>query len=56
MSGHHHHSHGHGCGDEHDHDDEERGIEFSLFSKIDTHNLVCLNEAEEGTGKTVFKP
>lgn len=28
----------------------------SLYQKIDTENLQCLNEAEDGSGKTVFKP
>ena len=29
---------------------------YSLYQKIDTEKLQCLNEAEEGSGKTVFKP
>lgn len=29
---------------------------LSLYQKIDTENLQCLNEAEEGSGKAVFKP
>lgn len=27
----------------------------SLYQKIDTERLECLNESEEGAGKTVFK-
>lgn len=27
----------------------------SLYKKIDTDRVLCWNEAEEGTGKTVFK-
>ena len=27
----------------------------SLYQKIDTEKLECLNESEEGSGKTVFK-
>ena len=29
---------------------------YSLYQKIDTEKLQCLNEAEEGSGRTVFKP
>ena len=28
----------------------------SLYQKIDTEKLQCLNEAEEGSGKKVFRP
>lgn len=59
MSGHGHgHGHGHNCGDEHGHDDvsdAERAAEFSLYMKIDTQRVECLNEVEEGSGKHVFK-
>ncbi|XP_064624963.1 PITH domain-containing protein GA19395-like [Lineus longissimus] len=51
--------HSHSCGQEsheHDHDDAERGREFSLYLKIDTENVECLNESVEGSGKAVFKP
>ena len=37
-------------------DSEDLGVLYSLFSKIDLGKLECLNEAEEGSGKTVFKP
>lgn len=52
------HGHGHSCEDEHNHDDDspEMGIQYSLFNKIDKENLECLNEAEENSGKEVFKP
>ncbi|XP_072169818.1 PITH domain-containing protein 1-like [Diadema setosum] len=50
------HSHGdHGCGG-HDHESPERGALFSLYTKIDTERVECLNEATEGSGKLVFKP
>ncbi|CAH0556744.1 unnamed protein product [Brassicogethes aeneus] len=49
--------HGNCNGDHnHQHDNPEMGIEYSLYSKINTENLECLNEAVEGSGKTVFKP
>lgn len=45
------------CAGNHDHDDTpEMGIEYSLYEKIDKQQLECLNEAEEDSGKTVFKP
>ncbi|XP_002737581.1 PITH domain-containing protein 1-like [Saccoglossus kowalevskii] len=51
--GHHHHGR---CGDEHDHDDDpERGIQYSLYLKIDLMNVECLNEERDGSGKDVFK-
>ena len=53
------HGHSHGsCGQECDHDDAsdaDRGHLFSLFQKIDTDRLECLNEMDEGSGKTIFK-
>lgn len=49
---------GHSC--EHEHHDHpvgpEAGIEYSLYTKIDTDNLECLNEHIDGAGKSVFKP
>lgn len=49
--------HGKCCGDSnHHHESEEMGIQYSLYAKIDKNNLECLNEAREGSGKTVFKP
>ncbi|XP_063236267.1 PITH domain-containing protein GA19395 isoform X2 [Bacillus rossius redtenbacheri] len=52
MSGH----HGHSCQGDHDHDDTpEMGIHYSLYTKIDTVNLECLNEKTENSGKDVFK-
>ena len=55
------HGHSHGaCGGDsdhgHDHPDEEMGKMYSLYLKIDTERLQCLNEARDGSGKTVFKP
>lgn len=49
----------HHCHDHHDHDhanDDELGIQYNLYEKIDKENLECLNETVEGSGKTVFKP
>ncbi|XP_038057413.1 PITH domain-containing protein 1-like isoform X2 [Patiria miniata] len=54
MSGHG-HSHG-GCSGGHDHDPPDRGTEFSLYTKIDTDRVECLNEVTNGSGKLVFKP
>lgn len=52
------HSHDHGsC--EHEAngiDPLEMGLQYSLFQKIDLLNLEVLNEAEEDSGKKVFKP
>ncbi|RWS28629.1 hypothetical protein B4U80_05821 [Leptotrombidium deliense] len=42
-------------GEDHSHD-SELGVEYSLYTKIDTYNVQCLNEAEDGSGKSVFKP
>ncbi|XP_022093599.1 PITH domain-containing protein 1-like [Acanthaster planci] len=53
MSGHG-HSHG-GCSGGHDHDPPDRGTEFSLYAKIDTDRVECLNEVTDGSGKLVFK-
>ncbi|KAK2155902.1 hypothetical protein NP493_2030g00014 [Ridgeia piscesae] len=52
------HGHSHCCGQEHDHDDDtpDRGSQFSLYMKIDTERVECLNETTEGSGKLVFKP
>jgi len=61
-----HNGHGHGgpnqgghCACEHDHSDmsdAERGMMYSLYQKIDTANVQCLNEAVDGSAKTIFKP
>ena len=58
MSG---HSHGSGgCGGHgHSHDlegDADFSNQFSLYLKIDLERVTCLNEATDGSGKTVFKP
>ena len=54
----HSHNHGQGCGHEASDIDHiiEMGIQYSLYQKIDTANLECLNEETEGSGKKVFKP
>lgn len=51
------HSHDHGnCSHEADGIDPlEMGLQYSLYQKIDLNNLECLNEAEEDSGKNVFK-
>ena len=62
--GHHHGGGGGGggpCSCEHDHDDdnvslEQRGALFSLYLKVDTERVRCLNEAHDGSAKTIFKP
>lgn len=49
--------HGKCCGDSsHEHDDPEKGVQYSLYTKINLNDLECLNETVEGSGKTVFKP
>ena len=53
------HSHSGGHGHSHSHEDlegAERGNLFSLYLKIDTEKVECLNEESEGSGKDVFKP
>lgn len=54
---HEHHHHG-DCGHESSESDylKEIGIQYSLYTKIDTENLECLNEAVDGSAKLVFKP
>jgi hypothetical protein len=57
-NGHHHHKGG-ACSCEHDHDDSEvsdRGALYSLYLKVDTERVRCLNEAHDGSAKFVFKP
>ncbi|KAG0320283.1 PITH domain-containing protein 1 [Dissophora globulifera] len=53
------HGHGHG-GHDHDHDHDEAPdsglVHESLYQKIDHDNVVCLNEAEADSGKSVLKP
>ena len=52
------HNHGHGHGGCHGHSHEpsaDGGNQFSLYLKIDTDRVQCLNETTEGSGKTVFK-
>lgn len=51
------HDHGHGsCGSGHDHGPADLGVAYSLYTRIDTDHVECLNEAVDGSGKTVFKP
>jgi hypothetical protein len=48
------------CDHDHDHngacDHGDESISFSLYQKINTVNLECLNELTDGTGARVFKP
>lgn len=37
------------------HDETELGTRYNLYEKIDFEHLECLNEAQEGSGATVFK-
>lgn len=48
-------SHHCSCGEAHD-AAGEIGIHYNLYQKIDLLNLECLNECEDGSGATVFKP
>ena len=51
--GHHHHG---DCAHENSGvDPSEMGIMYSLYQKIDIDHVVCLNEEEEESGKTIFK-
>lgn len=54
--GHGHDHSGHGSCEGHDHGPADLGVAYSLYTKIDTEHVECLNEALEGSGKTVFKP
>ncbi len=56
MSGHGHSHGGHCCEHEAQEQPSELGIEYSLYTRIDTENVQCLNEVVEGSGKKVFKP
>lgn len=49
------HSHDHCGGGGHEHTPPELGVAYSLYTRIDIHNVECLNESVEGAGKTVFK-
>jgi hypothetical protein len=35
---------------------QDLGILYSLYTRIDTERIECLNESVEGSGKLVFKP
>jgi len=57
MSGHGHSHGGGGCEGDHDHAPEsDMMAAYSLYLKIDTERVQCLNEAEEGSAKYIFKP
>ena len=45
----------HGCGGHHHHDEQDPAILLNLYKKIDLTKVQCLNEAEDGSGKEVFK-
>ncbi|XP_005109966.1 PITH domain-containing protein CG6153 [Aplysia californica] len=48
------HGHSHGTPDASD-AENSKGLEFNLYLKIDMDSLTCLNEEDEGSGKTVFR-
>ncbi|KAJ2004353.1 hypothetical protein GGI04_002634 [Coemansia thaxteri] len=51
------HGHGHGHDHDHDHGDEaDTGPSDSLFGKVLDEQAWCLNEAEAGSIRRVFKP
>lgn len=56
MSGHGHSHGGHCCEHESDGQPSDLGVAYTLYTKIDTENVQCLNEVTEGSGKLVFKP
>lgn len=58
MCDHNHGGHGHGgcCDHSGDSIDETNSAAYSLYQKIDTQNLECLNELVDGSGVKVFKP
>lgn len=43
------------CGEIHSHE-VELGVKYNLYGKIDKNGAECLNELEEGSGISVFKP
>lgn len=48
--------HSHSC-EEHAHENPaEKGVQYSLYLKINLDEVTCLNESIDGSGKTVFKP
>lgn len=53
--GDHNHSHCEGCCD-HSSSAVDLGVSYSLFSKIDMDKVQCLNEAQDDSVKSVFKP
>nr|CAB3264899.1 PITH domain-containing protein 1 [Phallusia mammillata] len=46
------HDHNH----DHSHEQEDQSAQFSLYIKINLSRVECLNELEENSGKSVFKP
>lgn len=52
------HNHGQSCGHEHHqhgNNGSDLGALYSLYTKIDTDKVECLNEEKEESGKCVFK-
>jgi hypothetical protein len=39
-----------------DHEPTNESVEWSIFSRIDTDNLQCLNEAVDESCKKIFRP
>jgi PITH domain len=60
------HSHSGACGSEHaehgghdhdhDHGEDAGGEEWSLFARVDTDRVLCLNESEPQSGPRVLRP
>ncbi|XP_048514994.1 PITH domain-containing protein GA19395 [Athalia rosae] len=46
----------HRCDCGRSHEEVELGIQYNLYQRINKDNVECLNEYEEGSGVTVFKP
>uniref|UniRef100_A0A915K7S5 PITH domain-containing protein n=1 Tax=Romanomermis culicivorax TaxID=13658 RepID=A0A915K7S5_ROMCU len=58
MPGNHQHNHGGGCCHAeslNDNSEDERGVLYSLYKKINVENVTCLNERVCNSGKSVFK-
>ena len=50
------HKHGDNCGCSQEIKTESMSVLYNLYSRIDLHNLECLNESRENSGKLVFRP
>ncbi|XP_046441137.1 PITH domain-containing protein 1-like [Daphnia pulex] len=52
----HNHVHGHHCECSQETKTDDLAVLYNLYSRIDLHNLECLNESIENSGKSVFRP